>query len=148
MRSRARISFNMKSYHIHREGEEQHLGRVTVRVTFHETELAPMPPDKVLSDLGVETMDYELTPEESLKIENRSPTGFEFGYGGSGPSQLALAILLDFKGKAPAPPLYQAFKWKFIAPLKHPGGIIPGQDIQDFLDAFWQNGMGWEPQAV
>jgi Family of unknown function (DUF6166) len=29
------------------------------------------------------------------EIVNHSPTGFEFGYGGSGPAQLAVAILAD-----------------------------------------------------
>jgi len=28
---------------------------------------------------------------------NHSPSGFEWGYGGSGPAQLALAIYQDFK---------------------------------------------------
>lgn len=30
-----------------------------------------------------------------LDVARRSPTGFEWGYGGSGPHQLALALLLD-----------------------------------------------------
>jgi hypothetical protein len=33
-----------------------------------------------------------------LEEVNHSPTGFEWGYGGSGPSQLAFAILADFTG--------------------------------------------------
>lgn len=37
-----------------------------------------------------------LTPRRSLKLANHSPSGFEWGYGGSGPAQLALAILLDY----------------------------------------------------
>ena len=36
-----------------------------------------------------------LDPKPSQKIWNYSPTGFEWGYGGSGPSQLALALSLD-----------------------------------------------------
>jgi hypothetical protein len=35
---------------------------------------------------------------DSLNIRNHSPTGFEFGYAGSGPAQLALAILVDYLG--------------------------------------------------
>lgn len=31
-----------------------------------------------------------------LDLRNHSPTGFAWGYGGSGPAQLALAILADF----------------------------------------------------
>jgi len=55
----------------------------------------------------------------SLKIVNHSPTGFCWGYAGSGPAQLSLAILLDhFNGdKERALALYQDFKFKVIARL-------------------------------
>ena len=36
---------------------------------------------------------YPLNPR--LDLWNHSPTGFEWGYGGSGPAQLALALLSD-----------------------------------------------------
>ena len=53
----------------------------------------------------------------SLKVRNASPTGFSWGYGGSGPAQLALAILLDhFKGNAQrALQHHQDFKWRVVA---------------------------------
>lgn len=51
-------------------------------------------------------------------LSNHSPTGFEWGYGGSGPAQLALAILADVLGDdALALRLHQRFKWEVIAPL-------------------------------
>lgn len=56
----------------------------------------------------------ELTPHESLAVHKHSLDGFSWGYGGSGPSQLALAIMLHITGK---PDRYQDFKWRFIAPL-------------------------------
>ncbi|GAI22752.1 unnamed protein product, partial [marine sediment metagenome] len=37
----------------------------------------------------------ELLPDASQKICDHSPDGFNWGYAGSGPAQLALAILLD-----------------------------------------------------
>jgi len=37
-----------------------------------------------------------LTPERSLEIVGHSPSGFAVGYRGSGPAQLALAVLLDY----------------------------------------------------
>ena len=40
----------------------------------------------------------ELSPEESWSIRIHSPERVRLGYGGSGPSQLALAILLEFTG--------------------------------------------------
>jgi hypothetical protein len=42
--------------------------------------------------------DQVLDPRPSLKLRNHSPTGFAWGYMGSGPSQLALALLLDYYG--------------------------------------------------
>ena len=36
-----------------------------------------------------------LSPEPSQQVHNHSPTGFSWGYHGSGPAQLALALLLD-----------------------------------------------------
>lgn len=47
-----------------------------------------------------------------------SPTGFEYGYGGSGPSDLARSIIGHMLvTNDPPPALYQAFKWDKIAPL-------------------------------
>jgi hypothetical protein len=51
----------------------------------------------------------------SLKLRNHSPTGFSWGYGGSGPAQLALAILHDYYGARRALRLYQSFKWATVA---------------------------------
>src|ERR1700731_2716174 len=34
-------------------------------------------------------------PEPSLKVRRHSPTGFSWGFEGSGPAQLSLAILLE-----------------------------------------------------
>lgn len=54
-----------------------------------------------------------------LNWYNHSPTGFEWGYGGSGPAQLALAILADvLHNKDRAIRLHQNFKWKFIGGIK------------------------------
>ena len=52
----------------------------------------------------------------SLKLRNHSPTGFEWGYGGSGPSQLSLALLLDATGREDdALCFYQDFKREVVA---------------------------------
>jgi hypothetical protein len=44
-----------------------------------------------------------------------SPDGFEWGYGGSGPADLARSILADVLGRIPPPYLYQNFKRDHIA---------------------------------
>lgn len=56
-----------------------------------------------------------LNPAKSRKVINHSPTGFAWGYGGSGPSQLALAILMEVLDETDAKRLYQQFKWDFVA---------------------------------
>src|SRR6516165_8748734 len=50
---------------------------------------------------------------------NHSPSGFEWGYGGSGPAQLALAILANcLHDDGAALVFHQDFKWAFIAGIK------------------------------
>jgi len=52
-------------------------------------------------------------------LENKSPDGFNWGYGGSGPAQLALAMCADALGDdARAVRVYQAFKSRLVASLK------------------------------
>lgn len=59
---------------------------------------------------------YELLPARSQALCNHSPDGFCWGYNGSGPAQLALAILIDFTGdEAWALKHYQQFKGDKIA---------------------------------
>jgi Family of unknown function (DUF6166) len=51
-----------------------------------------------------------------LDLFNHSPTGFSWGYGGSGPAQLALALLADALGDDDlAARLHQDFKFKVVA---------------------------------
>lgn len=57
-----------------------------------------------------------LSPERSQKLWNHSPDGFQWSYSGSGPAQLALALLLDAgMDNHKAVRLHQAFKMKFVA---------------------------------
>lgn len=61
----------------------------------------------------------ELAP--SLRLRKHSPTGFEWGYGGSGPSQLALALLLAAGvEEGAALGVYQQFKAECVAQLPGP----------------------------
>lgn len=57
-----------------------------------------------------------LSPKQSLKICKHSPGGFGWGYMGSGPAQLALALLLDATGdQSTAFNFYQKFKAVVVA---------------------------------
>lgn len=56
-----------------------------------------------------------LGPARSQALINDSPDGFRWGYGGSGPAQLALALLLEETTKEEALCFYQDFKFEVVA---------------------------------
>ena len=59
-----------------------------------------------------------LDPAPSQRLRNHSPDGYNWSYNGSGPAQLALALVLELsKDKFIAIKWYQEFKEKFIATL-------------------------------
>jgi hypothetical protein len=65
---------------------------------------------------------------------NHSPNGFEWGYGGSGPAQLALAILADhLDDDQEALNFYQRFKWAIIAELPGRGWRLTTLEIDAVL---------------
>lgn len=73
---------------------------------------------------------------QRLDVFNHSPTGFGWGYGGSGPAQLALAILVYEYGddliKHPAH--YQRFKDEVVAKLdRNKEFLITSEDIANWL---------------
>lgn len=65
-----------------------------------------------------------------LDVRNHSPTGFEWGYSGSGPAQLALALVADCCGKALArPAIYQRVK-QLVAGLPHDGWVLTEEQVR------------------
>ena len=81
---------------------------------------------------------------------HHSPTGFEWGYGGSGPADLALniaeAILQRIGWRGERMPCYdgecyklawqmhQDLKRTFIAPMDEAGGVIPYDVIRTWVE--------------
>lgn len=65
-----------------------------------------------------------------------SPSGFEWGYGGSGPAQLAIALLADAYTDGFATNHYQRFKREVVVHLPHDGWTLR----ETALDA-WREGM-------
>jgi hypothetical protein len=61
----------------------------------------------------------ELNPYPSQLVYNHSPDGFCWGYTGSGPSQLALAICLELLPNETALRVYQDFKFDVVAKWKN-----------------------------
>lgn len=87
-----------------------------VVVTVHETGRRP----------------HLLDPRFDLR--NHSPTGFEWGYAGSGPAQLALALAADVLGEDErALSLYQDLKSHLIVGLPHDGWILEDVQLLDVL---------------
>jgi hypothetical protein len=72
---------------------------------------------------------YLLDPRYDLR--NHSPDGFNWGYGGSGPAQLALALLADALGDDQrAQRLYQDFKFKVIGRFQGDRIELSEEDIR------------------
>lgn len=71
-----------------------------------------------------------------LDLWNHSPTGFEWGYGGSGPAQLALALLADDLGDDnEAVQLHQEFKRAVVAKLDRRRWTLTSEQIRQAVDA-------------
>jgi len=76
-----------------------------------------------------------LLPGPSQAVYNHSPGGFEWGYLGSGPSQLALALLLDVAGdKELAETYHHEFKENFVAGWRKDYWAIYASTIRGWLD--------------
>ena len=72
-------------------------------------------------------------PEYNWEINHSE--GFEWGYGGSGPAQLAYAILRDYTGDIKVSELlYQLFKWEVISKIKGDSFLLTDKEIDSFLE--------------
>lgn len=82
-------------------------------------------------------------------VIHHSPSGFEWGYGGSGPADLALNVLelllrrMDYRGERMecfdgdcfrlAYKLHQDFKWQFVTAVPREGTTIPLETAEGWL---------------
>ncbi len=69
-----------------------------------------------------------------LELRNHSPTGFEWGYLGSGPHQLALAILAEVVGADVARQHYSDYCHEVIACLNPGPWRIGEQEVWEWLE--------------
>lgn len=76
---------------------------------------------------------------EATQLKRRwalhSPTGLEWGYGGSGPADLALEILGFFLPPWDAWYWHQDFKWQWLASLPTEGARLEVRDIRMWIEA-------------
>lgn len=69
----------------------------------------------------------QLFPNISQKAYNHSPDGFMWGYGGSGPAQLALALLMMVTDEKTAVKMHQRLKSEKIT-------ILPQSDFEEEIN--------------
>jgi len=75
-----------------------------------------------------------LQPRQDL--QNHSPTGFEWGYEGSGPAQLALALLADYlRDDESALDLHQEFKRVIVANLPRSCWTLNSREMERAVTA-------------
>ena len=100
------------------------------------------------SGLSTETANAKpLNPRRALP--NHSPTGFEWGYGGSGPAQLALAILAEHLGEDHAAlRLYQDFKWVCIVQIRDANWSLSSEEIDNCLARLSEQQQGNQPSLI
>ena len=92
----------------------------------------------------------QMSPEHGQPLDPRldflrhSPTGLEWGYAGSGPSQLSFALLSDFLGDdAAALELYQEFKRAVVELLPRDGWTMTESGIAAELEAIKRDRGAW-----
>jgi hypothetical protein len=74
-----------------------------------------------------------------LDLRNHSPTGLEWGYSGSGPAQLALALAADVLGDDDrAQAVYQQMKFKLIGRLPHEEWVLTERQIREAIETIEQ----------
>jgi len=74
-----------------------------------------------------------------LDVANHSPSGPEWGFEGSGPAQLALAILMDYFGEEKrrfVVEVYQEFKRDIVANFPKDQWELTAHDIEAWHDKF------------
>lgn len=69
-----------------------------------------------------------------LAVQPHSPDGFEWGYGGSGPSQLALAMCVELLGPQEALKVYLRVKDHLIAPIQAKNWKIRAGEILEVVE--------------
>jgi hypothetical protein len=72
--------------------------------------------------------------DPQLHLRNHSPTGFDWGYGGSGPAQLSLGILCAvLKDCDAALQLYQRFKWDVVSKLPKGFWMLGSDQVETWV---------------
>lgn len=72
-------------------------------------------------------------------VVHHSPSGFEWGYNGSGPADLAHSILAYALRHRVHPRMYQQFKFTVVARLPDKGWRIPAEKVATWINHRWSS---------
>lgn len=72
------------------------------------------------------------------RIVYHSPTGMEFGYGGSGPADTAINVLALVVDTREAVRLHHAFKDEFIARVPRAGGELRMSEVRAWVASYYR----------
>lgn len=83
---------------------------------------------------------YRLDPPDCNRLKHYLPPGrgskggYEWGYGGAGPAELAFCLLADVTQDVEvAELLYQRFKWDVVKLLPRAGWVIESEYIEEWM---------------
>lgn len=77
-----------------------------------------------------------------IRDPRHSPSGFEWGYHGSGPAETARQILWDHLDAEPHPAAYQAFKRAWVGPLPREGGEVTAAELDEWVRGWRADNSG------
>ncbi|MEP0546991.1 MAG: DUF6166 domain-containing protein [Rhodothermales bacterium] len=102
------------------------------------TEVPVLPEREALTG-GPEDIILWRTPEGEAHASvphavRHSPSGMEWGYGGSGPADLALSVLLALTDEPTANVLYHRFKHEVVTAIPEEGGVLRAADIRRWIE--------------
>lgn len=89
--------------------------------------------DDTVGEIAVLVVENGTTRPLAHQVKH-SPTGFNWGYMGSGPADLARSILADHLGRIPHPAIYQRFKEMFVGRLPQGGAWeVTADEVDAYL---------------
>lgn len=81
-------------------------------------------------------------------LVNHSPDGFEWGYSGSGPSQLSLAIVAAVAGDGAALGCYRKFREACVSKIAGDSWQLPVYMVKQWVEHYEKNAGDALPLAV